>query len=144
MRQSVRVVTLGVSDLERSRVFYSEGLGWEPLFAVDDVVFYQVGFGLVLALWPLEELGRDAGVILAPGTASSLGHNVDSRAEVDEVVGQARAAGATIVKEPQDAPLFNGYQAYFADPDGHMWEVAYNPGLSVDEDGNVLFGSQEG
>lgn len=140
MKQSIRVVTIGVADLGRSRRFYSEGLGWSPLVDLDEIVFYQAGFGLVLAVWPLEDLSADVGRPVAPGSAFSLGHNVESRAEVDEVVERARAAGATILKEPQDAPLFGGYQAYFADPDGHLWDVVYNPGLRVEEDGTVVFG----
>jgi hypothetical protein len=141
MRQSIRVVTLGVDDLRRSRAFYSDGLGWAPLLDLDEIVFYQAGFGLVLALWPLAHLAADAGIPLTRGSGFSLGHNVDSRAEVDEVVGRARAAGATIVKEPRDAPLFGGYQAYFADPDGYLWDVVFNPGLSVGPDGTVSLGS---
>ena len=141
MRQSIRVVTLGVEDLGRSRAFYSDGLGWAPLLDLDEIVFYQAGFGLVLALWPLADLAADAGIALKRGSGFSLGHNVDSRSEVDEVVGRARAAGATIVKEPRDAPLFGGYQAYFADPDGYLWDVVFNPGLSVGPDGTVSLGS---
>lgn len=140
MKQSIRVVTIGAGDLGRSRRFYSEGLGWSPLVDLDEIVFYQAGFGLVLAVWRLEDLSADVGHPVAPGSAFSLGHNVESRAEVDEVVERARAAGATILKEPQDAPLFGGYQAYFADPDGHLWDVVYNPGLRVEEDGTVVFG----
>lgn len=141
MKQSIRVVTLGVEELGRSRAFYSEGLGWTPVMDLDEVVFYQVGFGLVLAIWPLRDLSDDVGVALEAGSAVSLGHNVDSREEVDAVIERARSAGAAILKEPQDAPLFGGYQAYFADPDGHLWEIAFNPGLSVAADGTVMFGS---
>ncbi len=137
MKQSIRVVTIGVADLGRSRRFYSEGLGWSPLVDLDEIVFYQAGFGLVLAVWPLEDLSADVGHPIRPGSAFSLGHNVDSRAEVDEVIDRARRAGAKILKEPQDAPLFGGYQGYFADPDGYLWDVVYNPGLSVAEDGTV-------
>lgn len=141
MKQSIRVVTLGVADLERSRTFYSDGLGWTPLMDLAEIVFYQAGFGLLLAIWPLNDLSQDAGTPLAPGSAFSLGHNVDSRDDVEEVIERARSAGATILKEPRDAPLFGGYQGYFCDPDGHLWDVVYNPGLSVANDGTVIFSS---
>lgn len=137
MKQDIRVVTLGVEDLARSRAFYSEGLGWTPLSDLDEIVFYQAGFGLVLALWPLRDLAADVGSPLVRGGSFSLGHNVDSPREVDEVVERARRAGATILKEPQPAPLFGGRQGYFADPDGYVWDVVYNPGLTVAEDGTV-------
>ncbi len=137
MKQSIRVVTLGVDDLRRSRAFYSDGLGWTPLRDLGEIVFYQAGFGLLLAIWPLQDLAGDVGAPLTPGSSFSLGHNVDSRQEVDEVIDRARRAGAKILKEPQDAPLFGGYQGYFSDPDGYLWDVVYNPGLTVAEDGTV-------
>ena len=143
MKQSIRVVTLAVEDLNRSRAFYSEGLGWTPLIDLDEIVFYQVGLGLVLAIWPLKDLSDDVGVALTPGSAFSLGHNVDSRDEVDAVIERARVAGATILKEPQNAPLFGGHQAYFADPDRHLWDIVFNPGLSVASDGTVIFNSPD-
>lgn len=141
MKQSISVVTVGVQDLARSRAFYSRGLGWDPLLDFDEVVFYRAGFGLLFALWPVAELAADVGTAIAPGSSFSLGHNVASREEVDEVIERARAAGAAILKEPQDAPLFGGYQGYFADPDGHLWDVVHNPGFSVAEDGTVSLGS---
>jgi uncharacterized protein len=141
MKQSIRVVTVGVADLKRSRTFYSDGLGWTPLMDLEEIVFYQAGFGLLFAIWPLQDLSQDVGTQITPGSAFSLGHNVDSRDDVDEVIERARSAGATILKEPQDAPLFGGYQGYFCDPDGHLWDVVYNPGLSVADDGTVIFGS---
>ena len=141
MKQSIRVVTVGVNDLGRSRTFYSEGLGWMPLMDLGEIVFYQVGFGFLFALWPLADLIDDVGSHISHGSAFSLGHNVDSRDEVDEVIARARAAGARILKEPQDVPLFGGYQAYFADPARHLWDVVSNPGLQVLNDGTVVFGS---
>jgi predicted lactoylglutathione lyase len=139
MKQSIRVVTVAVENLSRSRRFYSDGLGWTPLMDLDEVVFYQAGFGLVFAIWPLQDLSRDVGTPIGPGSAFSLGHNVDSKEEVDEVIKRARSAGAAIVKERQDAPLFGGYQGYFADPDGHLWDIVYNPGLHVRDDGTIVF-----
>ncbi len=145
MDQSIRVVTLGVEDLGRSRTFYSNGLGWDALLDLDEIVFYQAGFGLLFALWPLPDLMSDVGISLPRGSSFSLGHNVGSPEEVESVIERARGAGATILKEPQTAPLFGGYQAYFADPDGYLWDVVYNPGLAVRADGTVVFeGAGEG
>jgi catechol 2,3-dioxygenase-like lactoylglutathione lyase family enzyme len=111
-----------------------------PTFEVEgEVVFYQVGHGLVLGLFGLDDLGTDAGVPATPGTSFSLASNVDSEAAVDAAVERARAAGATVLKEPQRAS-FGGYHAYIADPDGHRWEIAHNPGLTVAADGTVTFG----
>ncbi len=141
MKQDIRVVTVGVADLDRSRSFYSEGLGWIPVLDLEEIVFYQAGFGLLFAIWPVEDLAADVGVAIAPGSSFSLGHNVDSPEEVDQVIERARAAGATILKEPKDAPLFGGYHAYFADPDGHLWDIVYNPNLSVSADGAVILGA---
>lgn len=144
MEQSIRVVTVAVEDLNRSRAFYSGGLGWTPLLDLEEIVFYQAGFGLVFAIWPLRDLRDDVGTAITPGSAFSLGHNVNTPEEVDEVIERARAAGAAILKEPQEAPLFGGYQGYFADPDGHLWDIVYNPGLSVAGDGTVVFNSPDG
>ncbi|HEV2755973.1 MAG TPA: VOC family protein [Actinomycetota bacterium] len=140
MDQSIRVVTVGVEDVARSRAFYSDGLGWVPLLDLPEIVFYQAGFGLAFGVWSLRDLSEDAGRDLPRGSSFSLGHNVASGDDVDAVIERARAAGAAIVKEPQDAPLFGGYQAYFADPDGYLWDVVYNPGLTVGSDGTIVFG----
>ncbi|MEU4111335.1 VOC family protein [Streptomyces sp. NPDC027717] len=136
MDQQVSMVTLGVGDLAESRRFYSEGLGWTPLLDRDEIVFYQVGKGLALALFPLSDLAADTGSPATPGTPFTLAHNVGSPAEVDAAVARAREAGASVLKEPQRA-AFGGYHAYFTDPDGHRWEVCHNPGWSVAEDGTV-------
>ncbi|MGW4286037.1 VOC family protein [Streptomyces sp. NPDC004673] len=136
MNQQVSMVTLGVGDLAVSRRFYSEGLGWTPLLDLDEVVFYQVGKGLALALFPLSDLAADTGAPATPGTPFTLAQNLGSPAEVDTAVDRAREAGAKILKEPQRA-AFGGYHAYFADPDGHRWEVCHNPGWSVSADGTV-------
>jgi catechol 2,3-dioxygenase-like lactoylglutathione lyase family enzyme len=129
-------MTLGVADLEASRAFYSGGLGWTPVLDLAEIVFYQVGHGLLLALFPLAELGADAGQPATPGTPMSLAQIVASPDAVAEAVDRARAAGAAVLKEPQWAS-FGGYHAYLADPDGHRWEIAYNPGWSVSDDGTV-------
>ncbi|MCQ0021729.1 VOC family protein [Streptomyces somaliensis DSM 40738] len=136
MEQRLSLVTLGVQDVGASRRFYSRGLGWEPLLDMEEVVFYQVGSGLALALFSLADLGADTGHPAVAGTPFTLAQNLDSPAEVDEAVRRARAAGATVLKEPQRA-AFGGYHGYFADPDGHRWEVCHNPGWSVAQDGTV-------
>lgn len=139
MEQHLNLITLGVVDLDRARTFYSTGLGWTPVLDLDEVVFYQVGHGLVLGLFPLSELGADAGAEATRGTSFSLACNVDSEAAVDAAVERARSAGAAVLKEPQQAS-WGGYHAYVADPDGHRWEIAHNPGLTADPDGTVRFG----
>jgi catechol 2,3-dioxygenase-like lactoylglutathione lyase family enzyme len=139
--QKLTVLTLGVRDLARSRAFYTDSLGWTPTLDIEDeVVFYQVGHGLLLALFGLDDLGNDAGHPATPGTPFSLGHNVDSEDAVDAATERARAAGATILKEPQRAS-FGGYHAYVADPDGHRWEIVYAPGIAIGDDGTVRFGA---
>lgn len=136
MNQQLNLVTLGVEDLKVSRRFYSHGLGWTPLLDMKEIVFYQIGSGLALALFPLADLGTDTGHPATVGTPFTLAQNLDSPAEVDKAVQRARAAGATVLKEPQRA-AFGGYHGYFADPDGHRWEVCHNPGWSVAADGTV-------
>jgi hypothetical protein len=136
LKQAVGVITLGVSDLERARAFY-EALGWstgaEP---GDDVVFFQVG-GMVLALWDRGKLAEDSAVEDSPGWGGvTLAHNVSSPAEVDEVIEEARGAGATIGREPAET-FWGGYSGVFVDPDGHPWEVAHNPHWTVTPDGGV-------
>lgn len=136
MNQQVNLVTLGVGDLGVSRRFYTDGLGWTPLLDLDESVFYQVGRGLVLALFPLADLGADTGHPATAGTPFTLAQNLASPSEVDAAVQRAQAAGAMVLKAPQRA-AFGGYHGYFADPDGHRWEVCHNPGWSVADDGTV-------
>jgi catechol 2,3-dioxygenase-like lactoylglutathione lyase family enzyme len=136
MEQRLSLVTLGVDDLERSRAFY-EALGWTTgAKAGDDVVFFQAG-GLVLALWSRARLAEDSGVEQGSGWGGvKLAHNVRSPAEVDSVVAEAEAAGATIPRRP--GPTFwGGYSGVFVDPDGYPWEVANNPRWTIREDGSV-------
>ena len=134
MKPAISYVTLGVDDLERSMQFYREGLGLATkgiLGGQDEeggVVFFELAGGVILALWPRESIARDTGLL--PGRANptefTLAHNVASAAEVDEVVEQAKRAGAVILKSPQST-FWGGYSGYFQDPDGHVWEVAWNP-----------------
>ena len=136
MEQRVSVVTLGVHDLGRARAFY-QALGWTTRAeAEDDVVFFQAG-GLVVALWDRAKLAEDSGVADSPGWGGvTLAHNVRSPSEVDGVVDQARAAGATIAREP-GTTFWGGYSGVFVDPDGHPWEVAHNPRWTIDAEGSV-------
>ena len=136
MEQRLTVVTLGVSDLVRSRAFY-EALGWTTGAAPDDdVVFFQ-SVGMVVALWDRSQLAEDSGVTDTGGWGGvTLAHNVGSPEEVDAVVAEAEAAGAKIARA--GAPTFwGGYSGVFVDPDGHPWEVAHNPHWQLGEDGSV-------
>lgn len=138
MKPRITVVTLGVDDLECALRFYRDGLGLPTQgivgaeFEHGAVAFFDLANGLRLALWPRTSLAHDTG--LAQGardaTEFSLAHNVSSRAEVDAVMAQAHGAGATIVK-PAHHTFWGGYAGYFQDPDGHLWEVAWNPQLAV-------------
>jgi uncharacterized protein len=137
MEQRVSIVTLGVSDLERSRKFY-ERLGWKKSKASnDDIVFFQAG-GIVLALYSRSELAKDANLD-AEGRGfggATIAYNTRSREEVDRVLDEAAQAGAKILK-PAVVASWGGYSGYFADPDGHPWEVAWNPHFAIDKDGSL-------
>lgn len=144
MEQRVSVITLGVANVGRARAFYTEGLGWAPAFEESGVVFFQLN-GLVLGLFPLPDLLADAGMAGADPAAGRVGgmalaYNVRERDEVDRVLDQAVAAGARLLR-PGDDAFWGGYTGYFADPDGHLWEVAWNPAWPIDADGNVSFGN---
>jgi uncharacterized protein len=136
VEQRLSLVTLGVADLERSRRFY-EALGWTSGAApADDVVFFQAG-GMILALWGRDQLAADSGVEDRGGFGGvTLAHNVRSPAEVDRVMEEARAAGATITREAGET-FWGGYSGAFADPDGHPWEIAHNPRWTLEPDGSV-------
>ena len=136
MEQRVSLITLGVRDLARARAFY-EALGWKTNAAPDDdVAFFQAG-GLVVALWDRASLAEDSGVEDNGGWGGvTLAYNVRSLAEVDDVVAQAEAAGATVVRAPAET-FWGGYSGVFRDPDGHPWEVAHNPHWTLADDGSV-------
>ena len=136
MEQRVSLVTLGVADLERARAFY-EAVGWRTNAAPgDDIVFFQAG-GMIVALWSRASLADDSGVEDGGGWGGvTLAHNVRSPEEVDAVIAEVEAAGATIPRH--GAPTFwGGYSGVFLDPDGHPWEVAHNPRWTLGEDGSV-------
>lgn len=137
MQPHITVITLGVDDLERSLRFYRDGLGLPTEgivgteFEHGAVAFFDLQAGVKLALWPRRSLAHDTGIAQGPvsPTECSLGHNVSTRAEVDAVMAEAAAAGAVTVKQAQDT-FWGGYAGYFQDPDGHLWEVVWNPHLA--------------
>ncbi|MEO5671871.1 MAG: VOC family protein [Ramlibacter sp.] len=134
MEPHITLLTLGVDDLERAVAFYRDGLGFPTKgivgteFENGAAAFFDLKSGLKLALWPRKSLAADSGVPLQAPSATeiSLAHNVASRERVDELLRQAQKAGARIVKSAQ-ATFYGGYAGYFQDPDGHLWEVAFNP-----------------
>jgi catechol 2,3-dioxygenase-like lactoylglutathione lyase family enzyme len=136
MEPRITVITLAVDDLERSVAFYRDGLGWPTQGIIGTetpdgaVAFFDLASGLKLALWPRGSLARDAGVDEGPRspTELSLGHNVRSAAEVDAANAKALAAGAIGIRAPHET-VWGGYAAYVQDPDGHLWELVYNPDL---------------
>ncbi|HEX9848699.1 MAG TPA: VOC family protein [Acidimicrobiia bacterium] len=140
MEQRISLVTLGVSDLARSRDFYRR-LGWiEDPDSPEDVVFFQTGC-MVLGLWDRSSLAEDSVVEDKGGWGGvTLAHNVRTRLEVDRVIEEARSAGATIGREPAETS-WGGYSGVFIDPDGHPWEIAHNPAWIVRDDGATLLGS---
>lgn len=137
MQQQISVITLGVADLARSRRFYAGGFGWAPVFEAPDIVFYQMN-GFVLGTWLASELARDSGRAAAPSGGFSLAHNVASRDAVAPVIGALTAAGGSLLKAAQDKP-WGGHGGYVADPDGHIWEIAWNPAWPISPEGHVTF-----
>ncbi|WP_380169335.1 VOC family protein [Jannaschia sp. R86511] len=138
MEQRISLVTLGVRDLPRARAFYEE-LGWRGQ-EVEETVFFQAG-GVVVVLWGRDRLAADCGVpdpdsreAWFGGTA--LAHNVREREEVDAVLAEAATAGATVTRPAGETP-YGGYAGVFTDPDGHAWEISWNPGFPIAEDGSV-------
>lgn len=137
MEQRISIITLGVSDLARSREFY-ERLGWRRAASkTEGIVFFRAG-GMALALYPRDELAKDANVAAdGQGFAGiTLAYNARNHAEVDAVLAEAQGAGAKILKPAQEA-FWGGYSGYFADPDGFIWEVAWNPFFPISDDGAI-------
>ena len=134
MKPRITLLTLGVDDLEKAVRFYRDGLGWNTEGIVGSefehgaVAFFDLQAGLRLALWPRKSLAHDSGVPVAPRSATefSIGHNVGSKQEVDAAMARAKKAGAAVI-QPAHETFWGGYAGYFADPDGHLWEVAWNP-----------------
>jgi catechol 2,3-dioxygenase-like lactoylglutathione lyase family enzyme len=140
MKARIKVITLGVSDLEKALVFYRDGLGLPTQgiigteFENGAVVFFNMNDDMILALYPRAALAKDAGVTMGPTSASelSIGHIVGSRQEVDAIMRQAQSAGAHVTDAARDR-FWGGYSGYFQDPDGHLWEIAWNPAWEVNE-----------
>jgi uncharacterized protein len=138
MKPRITLITLGVDDLERAVRFYRDGLGLVTKGIVGAeiengaVAFFNLDSGLKLALWPRKSVAADSGLARGPASATefTLAHNVESESDVDAVMGEAKRAGATIVK-PAQKTSYGGYAGYFQDPDGHLWEVAFNPGFAT-------------
>jgi catechol 2,3-dioxygenase-like lactoylglutathione lyase family enzyme len=138
MQQQISIITLGIDDLPRSRRFYTEGFGWAPVFENAEILFYQMN-GLVLGTWLRTALAADMGRAGAPGPGSiALAHNVASAEEVRGLIARLAQAGGTILREG-DAPPHGGFRGYVADPDGHAWEIAWNPAWPIDAEGHVTF-----
>jgi catechol 2,3-dioxygenase-like lactoylglutathione lyase family enzyme len=139
MKPRITVITLGVDNLEKSVVFYRDGLGWPTEgiigreFEHGAVAFFDLQSGVKLALWARDNLAYDTGLAKTPPspTELSLGHNVAGKTEVNDVMALAERAGATIVK-PAGATFWGGYAGYFQDPDGHLWEIVWNPQFDVE------------
>ena len=140
MKPRITVITIGVDDLEKSLRFYRDGLGLETEgivgteFEHGAVAFFDLQAGLKLAIWPRKSISHDTDTPVGPSspTEFTLGHNVSSKEEVDAVMQQARGAGAMIVKDAHDT-FWGGHSGYFQDPDGHLWEIAWNPAWQVEE-----------
>lgn len=138
MKPRIKVLTLAVDDLKRSLAFYRDGMGLPTKgitgqqFDNGAVIFFHMNDDLILALWPTASLANDARVAATRDRlgAVSIGHVVKSKEEVDAVIAQARKAGAVVIDRPRDR-FWGGYSGYFHDPDGHLWEVAWNPQFSV-------------
>jgi catechol 2,3-dioxygenase-like lactoylglutathione lyase family enzyme len=134
----VSLITLGTADLEGARRFYTEVVGWMPAEGPPEICFFDLG-GVIFSLYPHESLAAD--MQAKPGARGeyegfALAYNARSRAEVDAIFARLNAKGATIVKPPAEA-FWGGYSGYFADPDGHRWEVAHNPFWTITPDGRV-------
>jgi len=140
LEQRLNIITLGVQDLQTASDFYTNQFGWKPLpeWSHDKVVFFQLN-GLLLSLYPKEKLAEDATVDPAGSgfKGFSLAFNTRSEQEVDDLIAELGEKGVPIIKEPQKV-FWGGYSGYIADPDGHLWEIAFNPFLALDKEGNPI------
>jgi catechol 2,3-dioxygenase-like lactoylglutathione lyase family enzyme len=135
---ALSVLTLGIAELDRSRRFYRDGFGWTPVFENEEILFYQLN-GIVLGLWLEEAMAKDLRRPASTPGNVSLAHNVRSEDEVDVLIERLGAAGGTVLRAA-DNPPHGGRRGHVADPDGHAWEIAWNPGFAMDAQGNVTFG----
>jgi catechol 2,3-dioxygenase-like lactoylglutathione lyase family enzyme len=139
VQQQISVITLGVQEVARSKRFYVEGFGWNPVFENEEVVFYQMN-GLMLGTWLQRSLEAD---MQRPGLARpgafALAHNVPKQEDAAKVIDKLVAAGGKLLRKA-DAPPHGGFRGYVADPDDHAWEIAWNPAWKIDAEGHVKFG----
>ena len=138
MEQRISLLTLGVADLERAVAFYENVVGWKAEPSPPGVAFFDLN-GLVFALWPHAALAKDMGMVADSAPAYrgyAPAHNARGEQEVDAIFARLKQNGAKIVKEPQKT-FWGGYSGYFSDPDGHTWEIAYNPFWTIHQDGRV-------
>ncbi|MEE7441895.1 VOC family protein [Methylobacterium oryzae] len=139
MQQQISVITLGVSSLHRSRDFYVGGFGWAPIFENEEIIFYQMN-GFVLGTWLNPGLDGDMRRMSGPAhSAFALAHNVESQGDVETTIQRLISAGGRLLREA-DEPPHGGFRGYLSDPDGHAWEIAWNPTWVIDERGLVTFG----
>jgi hypothetical protein len=142
VKQSVSLITLGVADYQRAKAFY-EALGWSVALDIEETAFLQAN-NVVLVLWGRDKLATDMGIPDdgASWSGIALAHNVGSTEEVDAVIEEARANGATVTREPSET-FYGGYAGAFRDLDGHAWEIAHNPGFGLTDDGSVILRGTE-
>ena len=139
MQQQLSVITLGITDLKRSRRFYADGFGWTPVFQNAEIVFYQMN-GFVLGTWLTKALEDDMMRPLSRPGAFALAHNVGTAEEVQAALDRLSRYGGRILR-PADAPPHGGLRGYVADPDDHAWEIAWNPAWPISPEGYVTFGT---
>lgn len=144
MEQRISLITLGVSDLQRAVTFYERVLGWKAAPSPPEIAFFDLN-GVVFSLYQHDDLAKDMQSV--PGDVSiyqgfALAHNVQCKEDVDSIFALLKKNGATIVKEPQEA-FWGGYSGYFSDPDGHKWEVAFNPYWTIQKDGRISMTVQD-
>ena len=140
MKQQLNFLTFATADLDAARRFYGDGLGWTPLMDVEgEILFFQVAPGLLLGLFDADKFNQDlaTGTDLSQVSGVTLSHNVNGRAEVEELVRSMTAAGGTVLKHPSESAFGGIFHAHVTDPNGIIWEIAHNPGWHVDEDGTV-------
>jgi len=138
MPQTLSLITLSIRDIARSRRFYGEGFGWKPVYESEEVLFFQMN-GIVFGLWQHTAFSADLGRPDGESNGFALAHNVESREAVDALVARLSDHGGQILRRP-DAPPYGGWRGYVADPDGHAWEIAWNPAWATDAEGHVTFG----
>lgn len=139
MQQQISVITVGIDDLSHSKRFYREGFGWKPVFENEEIAFYQMN-GFVFGTWRKSALADDMQRPSAGNSPASftLAHNVAEKTDVEPLIDRLVAAGGTLLR-PADEPPHGGFRGYVADPDGHAWEIAWNPAWPIDEEGHVSF-----